>query len=253
MGQRLLSVIIFGIGIGLFWFSANQLSLDFQRFISRLSNAGRILSLMLVLDTSDLPRVLYEMITSVSIAVSSLFMGFVVALCLSFLAADTIAPNKHLASLIRSIVALIRAVPSLVWILMVVASMGFTNTAATVGLIISTVGYLTKSFVASIEDLGTQSIEALRATGAPWITIVVKGLMPQLVAPFVSWIAIRFETSIGESISLGMLGVAGIGLVLIQASRSYAYGKVSLIILVILATMIMVELLVNTIRKKWST
>jgi phosphonate transport system permease protein len=133
---------------------------------------------------------------------------------------------------------------------MVVVSMGFTNTAATVGLVISTVGYLTKSFIASIEDAGIHSSEAMRATGANWLLIIFKGLMPTVISPFLSWTAIRFERSIAESVSLGMLGVAGIGLLLIQASRNYEFGRVSVIVLVVVAFMVIVEIPVNRVRRR---
>lgn len=233
-----------------FIFSASQLGIDMNRFITRLPNAGRVLALMSVFDFSDIRTVLLEMLVSISIAVSSLAIGFLLSVVLAFLAADTITPHRLLSLIIKSLVAVVRAVPSLVWILMVVASMGFTNTAAIVGLIISTFGFLTKAFIASIEDLGTGNIEAMKSTGASWIQIVLKGLVPSLISPFLSWTAIRFESSISESISLGMLGVAGIGFVLIQASRNYRYERISVIVLVIVLTMILVESLVNQFRKR---
>ena len=249
-GVRIRRAVMIVGSLLLFGFAAWRLGLDLGKFLDRLSNVGRVLALMLVFDFTDFWIVIREMLVSVSIAVTSMFMGLILSLVLAFLAAENIAPSRAVAVAIKSFVAVIRAVPGLVWILMVVASMGFTNTAATVGLIISTVGYLTKSFVASIEDVGITAIEAMRATGASWLLIVVKGLLPSVLAPFLSWTAIRFERSIGESVSLGMLGVAGIGLLLIQESRNYEYGRISVIVLVIVVTMVGIEILVNRVRRR---
>lgn len=249
--SRQVRTIVLLLGsIAFFWYASARLGLDIGTFVDRLSNVRRVLSLMLVFDFSNFFVIVREMLVSVSIAVTSMALGIFPSLLFAFLAADNIAPSRPAAAVIKSVVAVVRAVPGLVWILMVVASMGFTNTAATVGLIISTIGYLTKSFVASIEDVGRQPVEALRATGASWFLIVVKGLLPSVLSPFLSWTAIRFETSVAESVSLGMLGVAGIGLLLIQESRLYRYGRISAIVVVIVVTMVGIELVVNRIRRR---
>lgn len=226
----------------LFFTSFIVLDLEPHKFITRLAEAGSIISKLLVLDFSNISTILFEMGVSLAIAVSGIFIGLIIALILTFLAAENIAPNRVLASFIKGTIAVIRAIPTIIWILMVVASIGFGNTGGMIGLMISTIGYLTKAFTASVEDLGTDIVEALRATGASWLSIVTKGLLPSATRPFISWGAIKIEMGIAESINLGMIGVGGVGTLLMKAFANYDYAAISTIIVVIFITMLILEL-----------
>lgn len=226
----------------LFFTSFIVLDLEPHKFITRLAEAGSIISKLLVLDFSNISTILFEMGVSLAIAVSGIFIGLIIALILTFLAAENIAPNRVLASFIKGTIAVIRAIPTIIWILMVVASIGFGNTGGMIGLMISTIGYLTKAFTASVEDLGTDIVEALRATGASWLSIVTKGLLPSATRPFISWGAIKIEMGIAESINLGMIGVGGVGTLLMKAFTNYDYAAISMIIVVIFITMLIIEL-----------
>lgn len=233
-----------------FVFSVNGLGLELQKFVDRLSNIAPVLSRMATVDLSILPDAMLGMLTSLTLAFVSLCIGIVISVILSFLAASNIAPSKILAIVIKGCVAIIRAVPALVWVLMVVAGMGFGNTGGMIGLIFPVVGYLTKSFTATIEEQGTGLIEALRATGASWIDIVLKCLLPTVLPAFVSWIAIRMEGNMAESISLGMVGVSGIGSLLNRAIYQYNYGVTTTLILLIFISMFFLEIGSNYLKKK---
>ena len=165
---------------------------------------------MLVFDASLIPSILLEVLVSICLALTSLVIGTIISFVLAALAADNLAPNHYIACIIKGIVAIIRAIPALVWILMVVASVGFGNTGGMIGLIFPTVGYLTKSFAASLEEDGYERVEALKSTGANWINIVVRGVVVETMPQLISWIAMRFENNIAEGISLGMVEVLGI-------------------------------------------
>ena len=251
--DKLKKIAVFILAPALFVFSANTLELDISKFISRLSNAGNVLSRLAVLDFSGISDIISGMLVSVSIAAAALAAGCIISLILAFLAAGNIAPDKVLSAVIKGTAAVIRAVPALVWILMVVASTGFGSTGGVMGMMFPTVGYLTKSFISSIEEMGSHTAEAMKATGAGWLSIAVKGLFPGLIAPFIGWIAIRTEGNIAESINLGMVGVAGVGSLLMRAVGNYNYASISTIILVIFLTMVIVELLVNKLKKTVNT
>lgn len=247
--NKIKSVIIFISAAALFVVCINMLELDIEKFLNRLKNAGNILSKLMSFDLSKTPDILSAMLSTICIALAALVTGCVISVILAFLAAENIAPNKIISVLIKSIVAVVRAVPALVWILMVVASMGFGNTGGMVGLIFPTAGYLTKSFIASIEELGYNTIEAMRSTGANWFAIVFRGLVPNLTTQFISWTAIRAEGNIAESINLGMIGVTGVGTMLMRALGKYDYKSITTIIIVIFITMLIIEILVNQLKK----
>ncbi len=238
------------LAAALFILSVNMLGLDMGKFASRLGNAGKVFSQFWVFEPAAVPEVLAEMLTSLAMAVAALFWGFILSIALSFLAAANTAPSKLLAAFIKGAVAVVRAVPALVWMLMIVASIGFGNTSGMVGLMFPTCGYLIKSFTSAIEDRGSDSIEAMRAVGASWFGIVVKGVLPGVIGPLLSWTSIRLEHNIAESINLGMVGVSGIGAMLTRALGKYDYARISTIIVVIFVVMLAAEIAVNALKRK---
>ena len=248
--QKFKSIAIIVTLVGVFLFSFQQLGLDMVQFAERINNAGRVLSLFVAFDASVVPQALLEMLTTLALALAALVVGFFLSIVLAFLAASNTTPSKAVAAIIKGVVAIIRAVPSLVWMLMIVASIGFGNTPGMVGLLLSTCGYLVKSFSSTIEESGNNSIEAMRAVGANWFGIVLKGVLPGVIGSFLSWVSIRFESNITESISLGMVGVGGIGSLLMRAIGQFNYGQIVAILTVIIVFMMIVEVLATAARKK---
>jgi phosphonate transport system permease protein len=243
-----MAALVFG-SMAAFILSALMLKLDMAKFFERLKNVGPVLSKFAVVDFSIMGTAVLEMLASMAIALAALSIGFFLSLFLAFLAAANTAPDKILSAFIKGSFAVIRAVPALVWMLMVVASIGFGNTAGLFGLLFPTCGYLVKSFVSSIEDRGSGAIEALRAVGANWFSIMLKGVLPVVFAPIMTWTAMRMEFNIAESINLGMVGVSGIGAYLMRVLGRYDYGAVSAIIMVIITVMLAMELAVNRLKK----
>lgn len=241
------------IAIIIFIGSVQLLNLDFTKFIARLENVGEVVSRMIAFDASLIPNILLEILTSICLALTSLTVGAIISFILATLAAKNIAPNRYLASFIKGMVAVIRAIPALVWILMVVASVGFGNTGGMIGLIFPTVGYLTKSFAASLEENGYEKVEALKATGARWIDIVLKGITVETMPHLISWLAMRFENNIAEGISLGMVGVSGVGYLLNKAIMKFDYPAITTIIIGIFLTMFIFELITVRIKKQLHT
>jgi phosphonate transport system permease protein len=133
--------------------------------------------------------------------------------------------------------------------LMVVASAGFGNTSGMFGLLFPTCGYLVKSFIVSIEDQGTGTIEAMKAVGANWFDITLKGVFPGALTQITAWSALRMEFNVAESVNLGMVGVSGIGALLMRTLGKYQYGSITMILFVILATMLILEFSVNRFNK----
>ncbi|MEG0276725.1 MAG: ABC transporter permease subunit [Coprobacillus sp.] len=250
-GFKYLTFIILAIVI--FIGSVGLLQLDFTKFITRLVNIGEVVSRMLVFDITLVPSILAEVLVSICLALTSLIVGAMISFVLAALAAENLTPNKYLSSFIKGFVAVIRSIPALVWILMVVASVGFGNTGGMIGLIFPTVGYLTKSFAASLEEAGYDKVEALKATGANWINIVLRGVVVETTPQLISWLAMRFENNIAEGISLGMVGVGGVGYLLNKAIMKFDYPSISTIIVVIFVTMFIFEIVTVRIKKQLHT
>ncbi|MCL2203594.1 MAG: phosphonate ABC transporter, permease protein PhnE [Defluviitaleaceae bacterium] len=233
-----------------FFICLNYLNLDMARFLNRLSNAPRILRLLADVNVAMLLPGVRQFFVSFAMGIVGLVFGGLLAFVLAFCAADNITPWRPLAFLIKAFVSIVRAVPSLIIILMIVAAIGLGHNAGVVGLTLSSMGYLTKAFIATIEEQHRGLITAMRATGANWGQIVLHGLLPAVVTGFLAWVAIRLETSVAESITLGVVGAGGIGTLLARAIRQFDYPTVTLLILIIFIGMACLEGAVSAIRRR---
>lgn len=247
--DRIRTIIITIFAISLFVVSVSFLNLDVATFASRLEQSGEVVKHFLTLDVSDIGSVFSELLMSLSMAVASLVLGAIISFILACLGADNISPLPFLSAVIKGVMSVIRAIPSLVWILMIVASLGFGSLAGIIGMMFPTVGYLTKSFISSIEEVPAQVIETMKSTGANWFQLIQEGILPNVSKSFLNWLAIRVEGNVAESISLGMVGAGGIGTLLTRAISGYQYGKITFIVLIIFCTMFTIEMFVTRVKK----
>lgn len=235
--------------IAVFLLSLWGVGLDIDKFTKRLGNFGNVVRRMIAFEPSKVPEIILQTLISISLAFAALVVGALIAYLLATLAASNTTPCPPLAAVIKSFIAVIRAVPMLVWVLIVVAAVGFGNTGGVIGLLFPTVGYLTRSFVASLEEDGERHIEALRASGARWHDIVLKGVTVSALPKLVAWTAICFETNVAAGVSLGMLGVTGVGSMLNKAIMRFDYAEIGTIIVIVYLTMLLFEAGSLKIRK----
>jgi len=244
-------MLVGGVAL-LFFASLRHVDLGVARFIGRLDRVPPILRLMASINFDAILPGLQQLFVSFAMGLVGLMLGGALAFVLAFLAADNIAPNKALAIAIKAFVSTIRAVPSLIFILMIVAAVGLAYTAGVVVLILSSMGYLTKAFIGTIEEQHKGLITAMRATGAGWWQIVLHGLLPAAWTGFLAWLAIRLETSVAESVTLGVVSasVGGIGALLARAERHRDFPTITTLLIIIVIGMVLLECLANHMRKR---
>ena len=248
--QQVISIVAFVVAVSVFFVSLNALSLDLPRFMSRLERLPNIARLFLAIDFSAIPTGLEQLLVSFALGICGLVIGGIVSFVLAFCGASNTTFFKPLAVCIKAGVSIIRAVPSLVLILMLVASLGMGYTAGVMGLTLSTIGYLTKAFISTIEEQDDHFAEALRSSGANWFQVVFHGYLPGVVTGFMAWISIRAESSVAESISLGVIGAGGIGMLLSRSIRQYNFPAISTYIIIIFIAMFSMELIITRFRKR---
>lgn len=251
--EQLTNLLIAIGAISLFVISLMMMDLPLAAFMSRLERFPEILRLFMSLEFSIFSEAIGQLIISIAMALAALLLGGIISLFLAFLAAENTAPSKIVAAVIKGFVSTIRAIPSLVLILLIIASLGLGYVAAVASLTLSSMGYFTKAFASTIEEQPPSLIETMRSTGANWFQIVVHGFFPNVFPSFLAWISIRLEMSVAESISLGVIGAGGIGTMLARAIRTHRHPEVSMLILIIFSSMLTIEILLNIVKKKANT
>ncbi|REG85030.1 PhnE/PtxC family ABC transporter permease [Marinomonas pollencensis] len=112
------------------------------------------------------------------------------------------------------------------------------------------VGFVGKLLAEALEEVDMGSVEAIRATGASPMSILMKGYWPQVLPAFFSIILFRWDINVRESAVLGLVGAGGIGVVLNDSMNLFQWERVSVALLAIFVVVILAEILVVNIRKK---
>lgn len=192
-----------------------------------------------------------QLTITLGLAFLTTLFGAVIALFLSLLAAQNLT-NPKLSIAIKGVVAFIRAVPTVLWVLIFAVAAGLGSVAAVIGMTFHSISYLVKAYSESFEELDKGVIEALKASGANWWQIVFQAVLPSSVSYLISWTFMRFEINFAVAVAMGAAaGAGGIGYDMFMAS-SYYYDvrEIGAITYLILAFAILLELLAARIKKK---
>ena len=110
------------------------------------------------------------------------------------------------------------------------------------------VGALGKLFAEAVENIDMNPVEGAMATGASWVASIRFAVLPQVISNFVSYALLRFEINVRSAAVMGFVGAGGIGLDLMVAIRKLYYTDVSAILLLIVATVMIIDLATERLR-----
>lgn len=196
-----------------------------------------------------LGQLLRALMTSVSLALLTTLLGALIAFFIAVGAARNLAPS-WLATSIKAVMAFIRAIPTILWVLIYSVVMGLGASAAVVGLTFHSVAYLVKAYSESIEETSQDTIEALKASGVGFWPIVFQAILPSIIPALLSWTFIRFEINFANAVAVGAAaGADDIGYYLFMAGSFYFdFHEVGLIVYLLLGVAIVLELVSMRLR-----
>ena len=109
-------------------------------------------------------------------------------------------------------------------------------------------GALGKQFAEVIENIDMKPVEGVTAAGGNFAAIARFAVVPQVLSNFTSYALLRFEINVRGAAVMGFVGAGGIGQDLLEAIRKFYYADVSAILVLIIATVIMIDLLTERVR-----
>lgn len=179
---------------------------------------------------------------TINIATLGTLIAVIVALPVAFLAAGNTTPST---SLVRPLALLVivssRSINSLIWGLLLVTILGPGIVAGIFAIAFRSVGFIAKLLYEAIEEIDERQVEAIVVTGASRGQVINYGIWPQILPAFAGVLVFRWDINIRESTILGLVGAGGIGLELQSSINIVAWQQVSVILLLILATVIVSE------------
>ena len=227
------------------------LDIDWGKMASRVPDIGLVFWDLAHLDFSNMDLILSSLVETISIAVLSLLYSLVLGIIFGMLAARNVFKMTWLSVLTQSFFTFLRAVPTPVWVLLMLVCLGMGPEAGVAGLCVHTTAFFTKSFAQSFESIPEETVEALEATGASRLSIFMNAVLPAALSQIVAWAGMRLEVNFSECAILGMVGAGGVGYVISNSLQGYDYGTAGVAILLVFLVAYCIERVFVRIKKKF--
>ena len=150
--------------------------------------------------------------------------------------------------LVRLVFAVTRAVPELVWALLLVFFLSPGILAGAVALALHNYGVLGRLSAEVVENLDPAPARALRGAGASNMQMLLYGIIPQALPHFLTYLLYRWEVVIRTTVVVGFVSAGGLGRELRLALSYFHYTDVAQIILWYLVLVLGVDLISARLR-----
>lgn len=244
-------LVLFGQTI-LAFMSFNYSGLDLTKAIPETAYNLKVMFLEPALSHFTWGEALYQVGITLGLAFLSTILGAVLAFFLALMAATNLS-HRWISKTVRILVAIVRAVPTVLWVLIFAIAAGLGSEAAVLGMLFHSIAYLVKAFSEAFEEVDKGILEALTATGANWWHIVTHAVIPSTFTYLLSWTFLRFEINFSVAVAMGAAaGAGGIGFELFMASGFYFdMREVGLITYMILILAIALELTSTRLKSRY--
>jgi len=129
-----------------------------------------------------------------------------------------------------------------------VKAVGFGALAGILALTVASIGFIGKLFTEAIEEISHKQVEAVRATGAPFMSVLAFGVMPQVFSRFIGFATYQLDSNLRNSTMVGIVGAGGIGGTLFAAFQRFDYDFVCAILIAIISLIMLGELFATAVR-----
>jgi len=196
-----------------------------------------------------LPDALWQTWQSVQMAWVGTVLGVIVATPLSLVAARGFGP-AWLRAILRFVFSTIRAVPEIIFAIIILSMTGLTPLTGALALAINGIGTLGKWGYEAVEAVPVGAVEAARAAGGSSAQVLRWGVWPQATPVFLSFWLYRFEINVRSSAVLGLIGVGGIGDMLTTYTQYREWSTVGMLLIVVIVVTMTIDGISGRIRRR---
>ena len=204
--------------------------------------------------TRTLNLVLEKIGETVAIAFIATVLGMIFALPVSFLAARNLMwGNRYTRAVyyvVRTTLNVVRSIETLMWAIVFAVWVGLGPFGGMLALMLHTIAALGKLYSEAIESIDPGPIEAVRATGASWLQVVVYAVLPQILPTFLSFTLYRWDINVRMSTVIGLISDAGLGFLVIQWVRLNNLRAMATAILAIVVVIAILDFVSAWLRKR---
>jgi len=242
--------IVIGIVIAALVFASFNVGVDPLQFVKGIPNIMIVAEEMAQVDPTLFGTAFWSMIETIEMAFIGTIVGVAISLPLSMLAARNLN-SKFVYVPIRALLAAIRTFPSILWAILFVIMVGLGPFAGILAIIMYTIGFISKLQYESIEAIDSDPMEAVGAIGVSKLQLLQYVVIPESAPHLLSQLLYMFDYNVRQTSILGLVGAGGIGFYIINYIKFFEYGKAAVFMLVVLATVLIIEGISVRIRDRY--
>jgi phosphonate transport system permease protein len=233
--------------------AAGQLDITWARFVDGLDSAAKFLDRMFPPNFAPekVEMIVAGLAESIQIAVIATALGIALSIPIGIMAARNLMP-AWVVWPARALIAVCRSFHEVVIAIIFVKAVGFGAIAGIGALVVGTIGFVAKLFAEAIEEISPKQVEAVRASGAGFFSVLAYGVIPQVFSRFLGFASYTFDANLRHSTMIGIVGAGGIGSSLFSAFQRFDYDFVCAILIAIIALIMIAEVLSNYVRALFS-
>ena len=228
-------------------YACAQMDVSPERVETGLENAGRFFGRLFPPNFARWELLLKGLGESLQIAVLASTLGIALALPLGLMAARNLMP-AWASWPARAVVVVARSLHPVIVAILFVKAVGFGALAGVLALTVASIGFIGKLFTEAIEEISLKQVEAVRATGAPFFSVLAYGVLPQVFSRFIGFATYQLDSNLRNSTMVGIVGAGGIGGTLFAAFQRFDYDYVCAILISIIVLIMIGEVLATAIR-----
>jgi phosphonate transport system permease protein len=232
--------------------SLSNLDIEWIYFLDAHIQAKDMIVRMWPPDITYINQLLMPLIETIHIATIGTIITYFIAFPLAFLAARNTTINSTTWLIGRLILVGSRSINTIVWGLLFVAIFGPGPLAGIWAITFRSIGFMGKLIAEAIEEIDEGTTEAIEATGASRLQVLLYGVLPQVLPVIYGTLVYRWDINIRESTVLGFVGAGGIGILLYSSINQFLWREVSLTLVAVFGVVLISEFVSASIRKRIS-
>lgn len=157
---------------------------------------------------------------TILLALMGTVFGVLISVPMSFFGASNLmkgtVAGEIAYAVVRTVFNLGRSIEVLILAVIMAVIVGIGSFAGVMAIVLHSIGAMGKLYSEAIESIDPGPIEAIRATGASQLQIVLYAVVPQVIPAFLSFTMYRWDINVRMSTVIGLVGGGGIGYLLKQ-------------------------------------
>ncbi len=177
------------------------------------------------------------LLVTIFMAFMATVFGVVVAVPLSFLAARNLTQGvvgRTVYITVRTVMSVTRSIEPIIWAIIFVVWVRVGAFPGVMALLVHSIADLTKLYSERLESIDPGPVEAIRATGGTKLQVILYGIIPQIINPYLSFTLYRWDINVRMATIIGLVGGGGIGQRLMQYTRVWQWSAASMMMILIM-------------------